>query len=211
MRDNPDFNQFHLQQPERDTGLRYSLAYESVESKDRIIEHPGGKVRIVQYSNPGRFRLALRELLTNEHTILGTLLTEDEVDEQVFRVPTSARPLAYDASSRVEGIFSYSDDRLFHDLGRLLGKVATIDPHQRYVIHGSIGRMVAIVEFTHPGERQLQLVPGVEILLQPLHDSWDAESYYEEVLHDEFQQRFDPTKLDFRRGFIQSAEGGRHE
>jgi hypothetical protein len=183
------------------------LAYALIGSEDSIVEHPGGKVRLVQYSNPGKFRLGLREQLLRHDMVLGSVLTDETEEEQVFRVPMSARPLAYDANSRAEGAFSYSDNKLFHDLGNLLGQLVVVDPHQRYVIQGEVGRSVAIIEFTHPGERKLLLVPGAEILLQPLPDSNSAEAYYVEVLQEEFQHRFDAADTDFHSGFGETTRG----
>lgn len=189
--------------PEQPTDLRYSLAYELISSKDRLVNHPSGPTRLVTYPRTEGERERIREQLLEKRLILGKIISELEEPEQTFVVPISARPLAYDAMSQAQGSYSYNDSKLFYDLGHMLATVLSVD-QRKYVIKGDIGHAVAIVEFIRPGEKQLLFVPGVEHLLEPLGQDMNALGYYAEVLVQEFGDRFGNAALPLRMGFAQA-------
>lgn len=187
--------------PERRTSARYSLAYGPISTEDYYIEHVAGNIRILRYPNPGKYRTQLRKNLMSSGLMMGSPLSDESTDELVFRIPDSARPLAYDSSSTHEGAFSYDDRKLFSDLGLLFGKLTRIDPVRPNVLRGEIGRALAIVEFTRPDQERLQMVPGTELLVFPTNNLNDASAYYHETLAQEFDGRFDDSVDEFDAAF----------
>lgn len=187
------------------TGLRNSLAYELIGSSDRYINHPSGITRVVTYPLGDAQTEQFKDKLLDLGLILGYPIDAEEDSEHAFIVPRSARPLAYDAESRVKGNYSYDDDKLFYDLGYILNTVLKIDEVPR-VIRGDIGHVIAITEFTKPNERPLFLVPGVERVLEPLEDGKDPFAYYSEALDREFGMRFRAWGIALRTGYERAQQ-----
>ncbi len=190
---------------ERDTTPRYSLAYELIGSDDTIVRHPGGgSARIVSYPQARGRKSVIREVLLGKGLILGRVRSEIDDKEQQFIVPTSARPIAYDARVDAPGAFSYNDEQLFFDLGNLLGELYLSDQEEPVVV-GNIGRAVALVEFTRPNERQLYFVPGIERIIETLPVGFEPSEYYTDSLMQTFGHRFDLAAVSFRMGFSEAV------
>lgn len=186
------------------TSLRFSLANENVRSTDRIIWHPAGKWRAVEYPTPNPEQLVLRRQLYAQGLILGNCLTEDDEPSQRYAIPVSARPVAYEASGSGSGDFTYNDPKLFEDLGRLIGLGALVTQH-KYVIRGDLGRAVALIDFTRAYERRILFVPGVEQLLRPTLPKEDILKYYKERVNRQFGYRFARAADIFTRGYEETA------
>lgn len=188
--------------PEQYTGLRFSLAYEPIGSIDYLVNHPSGKQRIVEYPSTSKRLRRLKNKLVEQRLILGSEMPTNSAESRAFIVPSSARPLAYDSGSRVEGSYSYNDNKLFSDLGGLLAKLLVIDNKNGYVVKGDIGHTVAITEFAFPGQRQLFFVPGVEHVIQQTNPDFPSLVEYESRLESEFGNRFYLSIEQFRAGFM---------
>jgi hypothetical protein len=185
---------------EHDTGLRNSLAYGLIGSTDRYYHHPAGDKRIVTYPRTDRATEQLRDKLLEQQLILGRPIESTDINDEAFVIPPSARPLAYESSSSAQGSFSYSDDKLFPDLGYMLAKVLELDP-KRYIIKGDIGHSVALTDYVHETGRLLFFVPGVERLLVPIEENEDVLGYYANTLRAEFGPRFGDFAMSLRIGF----------
>ena len=186
--------------PEAPTPPRYSLAYDAIGSRDMLVKHTSGAVRVVSYERSHGGQTRVREALLQHGLIVGAVLSEVDAEIQAFRVPKSARPIAYDASVETAGAFSYNDEQLFFDLGCLLGELA-ICTDETTVITGDIGRTITFIEFTQPSERQLFFVPGVEKVTASLQEGIEPLGYYADKLTEAFGHRFDTAGLFFRMGF----------
>lgn len=193
--------------PEAPTQLRHSVAYDLIGSVDTVLGHVSGTVRLVGYERPDAQRAEVREALLRKKLILGEVLTYPNEKSQAFRVPKSARPIAYDASVGGAGAFSYNDENLFYDLGNLLGELFVATEEQT-VARGDIGRIIAFVEFTEPDERRLFFVPGIERVTVPLETGVSPLGYYADKLTEAFGNRFDNANLYFRTGFAQATATG---
>ncbi len=190
---------------ERGTSPRYSLAYDLIGSEDVITRHPGGgSARIVTYPLAPGYRAVVREALLGKGLILGRVQSEINDSEQQFMVPTSARPIAYEARVDTPGAFSFNDEQMFFDLGGLLGELYAQGEEEPVVV-GDLGRSVALVEFTRPNERQLFFVPGIERIIEPLPHSASATEYYADNLTQTFGHRFESASSSFRMGFSEAA------
>lgn len=193
---------------ERRTNPRYNLAHEHIGSKDIVVRHPtGDPVRIVTYPAARGREALVREALISRGLILGQVLSGVDDDEQQFLVPTSARPIAYDARVDAPGAFSYNDEQLFFDLGGLMAALYQ-SSDEGSVIEGDVGHAVAFVEFTRPNERQLFFTPGVERITQPLPVGVSPINYYSDSLALTFGARFNLISINFAMGFSDAlAEG----
>lgn len=183
------------------TSARYSLAYEDIGSKDITFRHVGGPVRLVSYEQHSADQARIQTVLEEKGLIAGVRL-DSEKRERVYRVPTAARPIAYDARVESSGTFSYNDRQLFYDLGRLLGGLYSATP-DRLVIDGDIGKAVAFVEFTAPNEQALYLVPGIEKIVRPTEQDANPLAYYNEQISAAFDALFDDRSPYFNSGFAQ--------
>lgn len=188
---------------ERDTGRRYSLSNSDIGSVDRIVPHPSGDVRVIEYSSPNKLRINIRDRMMDRGLIIGTLIddTDDVEGVQSFRIPSSARPIAYEASQRASGEYTYDDDKLFYDLGVLFGSLAKVDEKDVYVVRGGVGMLVAVVDFTQEGECPLGFVPGVETAVYPLHTLRDALDHYDYQLTAELGEIYVQAKDSFISGY----------
>lgn len=187
---------------ERITGLRYNLSNSRIGSEDIFKGHVSGRVRLITYPMPREHgKVVIRATLQAEGLIVGKPLSEKLHGKQVFAVPQSARPITYDASSHAEGAFSYGDDRLFYDLGFLLGTAQSMG----FVLHEEIAHSVALVEFSRPEDRQLFFVPGIECVMDFNTDGEDHSGYYVDSLRQEFGDRFTDAGIYFRMGFGEAA------
>lgn len=193
--------------PESLTRPRYSLAYDLIGSADTIVRHVSGNVRLVSYDKPTPKQAKIRKRLLERGLVLGTIISEPNDQQQLFRVPKSARPIAYDAQVQSSGAFSYNDEQLFFDLGHLLGELHEITD-MSYVIDGDIGRAVAFVEFTDPGERQLFLAPGIEKTLKHINHQTKPLDYYSDSLTQTFGHRFEQAIYYFGMGFTEALVRG---
>ncbi len=185
--------------PEFQTAARYSFADQSIGREDFFVKHPSGKVRMLCYPDTASNKqLLLRENLIKENLLLGGLQPTGVDDRTItFRVPQAARPVIYDAESMSPGVFSYGDDRLFFDIGAVLGRVL----HLGLYIDRDIGRNIALVEFTHSDEPNLFIVPGIE-LTPNLTVPDQPEGLYAQQLSQEFTGRFTAeAHTYFRMGF----------
>lgn len=187
---------------ERLTGARYSLANPRIASEDFFITHMSGRIRLVSYPAPrSEGKRTIRDTLKGEGLVLGVPLFEKSHGKQVYRVPSSARPISYDSSSHAQGAFSYGDDRLFYDLGYLLGSAQSMG----FVLDEEIGHSVALVEFSRPEEKQLFFIPGIECLMDFNMDGEDHLGHYTDSLRREFGGRFMDGDVFFRMGFSDAA------
>lgn len=189
------------------TGVRYSLSNDAIGSADFLQNHPVGDVRFIEYPTPSPKQLEIREALELKGLVLGRRRTVDAESSQVYKIPTSARPIAYDASVGEEGAYSYNDESLFYDLGSILGELTRLDPTSESLLVGDIGHCVAFVDFTRPNERQIYFIPGVEMLIQDAPDDIEPIQYYEEVLSESFGAHFDDVAVYFRMGFAEDPHG----
>lgn len=196
-----DSNHFMAELP---TKTRFSLAYDVVGSSDILVKHPAGSTRIVEYTQSDPRQAAIRESLIQRGLILGKVISSDEDATLAFKVPKSARPIAYDACVVSQGIFSYNDERLFYDLGNLLGELY-VARDEKLVDSGDIGRTIAFVEFTDQDERRLYFVPGIEKVCETLDDGVSPLGYYAGKLTEGFGHRFDNAGLQFRIGFAEAT------
>src|SRR5579862_8470728 len=121
LRANPNFPRRSVS-PEQDTGRRYNLHYDLLNNSDRLINHPSGASRIVTYLKGGPEAESIKDKLIDMALILGYPIGSGLEEEQIFVVPPSARPLAYDSGSQTEGSYSYNDTKLFYDLGNMLAQ-----------------------------------------------------------------------------------------
>lgn len=190
----------HPSPEESKTPLRYSLAYEKIGSSDIRLNHVSGSVRLVMYEKGDKRQTAVRRILQNKGLIAGVPLAAPREKEQIFRVPNSARPIAYDARVDTAGTYSYNDQQLFFDLGSLLGTLYTATKEPLVVV-GDLGKSMTFVEFTQPSERQLYFVPGIEKIVQPAGSDIEPVEYYLERLSEAFDYRFDDRSPYFRQGF----------
>jgi len=186
------------------TKPRFSLAYDVISSSDTLVKHPAGSTRIVEYTQSDPRQIAVSESLSQKGLILGKVISANDDAALAFSVPKSARPIAYDASVISPGIFSYNDERLFYDLGNLLGELY-IATDEKLVDCGDIGRTIAFVEFTDQNERRLYFVPGIEKVCETLDIGVSPLGYYAEKLTEGFGQRFDNAGLQFRLGFAEAT------
>ncbi len=191
---------------ERMTSLRYSLANENIGSHDELINHPSGQVRLIRYPTPSPEGLLVRQQLIDRGLILGALQTGSEEAEQAFVVPLSARPIGYDAGQRLEGAFTYADQQMFHDLGDMLGVLSRLQTRQ-FALKGDIGRLIVLVEFRRPNERQLYFVPGVEVMKRAQPLDTPPLDYYCGRLESQFGKRFAEVTRYFSQGFLSGQEG----
>ncbi len=192
--------------PEHATSVRYSLALETVRSTDMMVGHPSGRMRVISYPAPtDERRKGYGERLWEKGLILGEKLGAETARTNAFKVPLSARPIAYDESSDSQGAFSYGDDQLFFDLGGLLASPYNPETGQNVTVTGEVGRAIAFVEFTHSDERRLFFVPGVERIAgeMSLEESRD---YYVEQLTAEFGPAFERGADYFLMGFAEATE-----
>lgn len=198
-----------LQPGERETNARYSLAYDRIGSEDiMLLRHPsGGAVRVIAYESADEQRSQLRDRLVAKGLILGMIIGDAEDTKQHFKVPKSARPIAYDANVEASGAFSYNDEQMFFDLGQLLAELYQASD-VKLVLSGDVGRSVAFVEFTHHDERQLYLVPGVERVMESLETDVSPIGFYTERLTEAFGHRFDNAAISFRMGFSEAIREG---
>lgn len=186
---------------EHQTNVRFSLANQEIGSVDYLIHHPTGNQRAITYPSPDTQHLHIRDQLYDGGLILGRLVNEEvSGDYESFIIPDSARPLAYDASSRASGAFSYDDAKLFNELGNLFAS-ALLATREQSIFKGDIRHGVAIVEFTKPGERKLLFVPGIEQLFIPLQDGWDPMQFYVDQLAEQFNSQFLEASILFRAGY----------
>lgn len=197
----------HENQPSTEphfTGARFDLSDEIAKSKDIVEWHPAGNIRFIKYLTPPKEALTIQRKLMRDGLILGGKLSKREAAEQVFIIPISARPIAYDAPQNETGQFAYGDTQLFYDLGKLLSQASHTAKNSR-VIEGDIGRLVAFVEFSKQYERKLFLVPGIEShFSEPtMLLNMERAEYYAENLSDNFGDRFDKNRTHFMSGFVQ--------
>lgn len=190
---------------ERNTGRRYNLSNADIGSVDRIIPHPSGNVRVIEYPAPNKLRTTMRDSMINKKLIIGSQI-DDTDGLQTFRIPLSARPIAYEASQTKSGEYTYNDSKMFYDLGVLFRSLARAAEKDVYVVKESIGMLVAIVDFTKEGELPLGFVPGVEKAVYPLHTVDDALAHYDYQLASVFGELYIQTKDSFLAGFEKISE-----
>lgn len=197
----------HEKQPSTEshqTGARFDLSDPLAKSKDLVEWHPAGNIRFIIYPTPSREHLTIQRKLIGDGLILGRKLNTGRSAEQVFVIPSSARPIAYDAPQNETGQFSYGDTQLFYDLGRLLSQASYTVMNSR-IITGDIGRLVAFKEFSKKGEPKLFLVPGIESHFSDATTLLNMEQaeYYAENLSDNYGDRFNKNRAHFMSGFTQ--------
>lgn len=185
---------------EHATNLRFNLGNEFIGSHDRMIHHPTGQIRIVEYKRGNSKESEIRDKLYQHGLIAGELLTDSSEVQQCYRVPKSARPVAYDASSRAAGEFTYNDHKLFTEMGELFA-LGTLITDSEMVVRGNLGRAVVLVEFTRPDERRLSFVPGIERLFKEFDSSGEVLKYYIERIDRQFGYRSARASRFFEAGF----------
>ncbi len=195
---------------EFDTQPRHSLTYELIGTVDRFVKHPStvshnarttsNAVRLVEYSDVNEEQLAVRSMLVDRGLVLGALLTDEEDEKQVFRIPRSARPIKHESSVQASSHFSYNDAEIFFGVGSMVGILRDLDNEQRVLI-GDIGMLVTMIEFTPPNQKPLSLAPGVEKAIVSLPAAVNPTEYYIEKLTAEFGDRFNWNKESFIEGF----------
>lgn len=152
---------------ERPTSARLSFASSqlarSINLEDYIVGTSAQQSRLIRYQ--GGAHVGLREKMQTAGLLLGQQIDGDNV----YRIPRSSRPLAYEASIRRDGSFSYGDEQLAYDLGSLLGTLSGLggaESESWLVIDApdaqDLGQMISIVDFTLPEEGNVFLIPGVE-------------------------------------------------
>lgn len=195
--------------PEHLTGARFSFANSSlarrINLRDYSIGVPGRSYRLINYRDTDP---TIRERLEEQKLILGT-----RVSGNAYKVPRSARPLAYEATESKGGAYSYNDENLLYDLGVLLGSVAYSDPDpsQLAVVvtetPHELAQMVAIVDFTHPDEKNLFLVPGAENSVAAVSraDYENPAFLYDQALREVFGESFASLGYHFHTGFNEQS------
>lgn len=194
---------------ESSTGARFSFANSEsarrLSLEDYTIGSYAQQTRLIRYQG-GR-----DEPLRHRLETAGLILGERIGDNPVYRVPRSSRPLAYEASNKSDGLFSYTDEQLLYDLGVLLGKVAAIDGPEANLWQmvdletpQNLGQLVAIVDFTLPHEGNLFLRPGAEedITPVPKHATPDPALLYSPHIVGLFGEHAEGgSSVYFRMGF----------
>lgn len=191
--------------PENDTYPRYSLADEALHIRDAFITHPAGKLRLIEYPFPtDEITRNYYYRLHAANLILGEVLPSYEPSMQYVRIPNSARPLIYDSVSDSEGAYSYGDDQLFYDLGRLLGKASKLD----LIVTSDIGRATAYVEFTKPNEDESRVLfqPGVEYRVVDGAGGHDIAEEYAAKLTSEFNDQFTTVQQFYNMGLADGID-----
>lgn len=197
------YEAYPYRKPEAPTNPRYSLSNDLIGSRDFIVGHPTGRVRLLVYENATEEQMALRDQLIDHNLIAGELITDSPAEAQAFKMPQSARPIKYESSEESEGAYSYSDEQMFYDIGCVFSMLAQLAASK--VIAGDVGKSLVIVEFAKPGTRQLFLVPGVEKILQDTNPDQAPLDYYLQALKDTFGPRLSENEaMFFRMGFVEA-------
>lgn len=184
--------------PELNTSLRYSFADDSLQRSDIVTKHVSGLVRILTYPQPETLETKdIQSTLSTAGLVLGTEIEGTTFRERIMRIPNSARPLTFDASSESQGMFSYGDDLLFYDIGKLLASAG----HYGLVLDDEIGSNIAFVEFTKSTDERLFFVPGVEYHMRTAKPQEDIISFYQEKLAERFQVSLGNAAVNFQMGF----------
>lgn len=187
------------------TGQRFNLS-NGVIAADWV-ESEASQIRNIKY-RPNPASLTQREHLAGEGLVLG-LLTVSTGEEDTFTIPTSARPLWYEARSFAQGELTYNDHSLMRELGQLVGAVHRLSGGQ--IIAGGAGaeRAFALVDHVPVGARQLFLLPGTE---QFLHNAPRGDLLADQMaaFSLEFAVRFGPFVNDFMQGYASGQEGATH-
>lgn len=193
------------------TSRRFNLANDSIGSHDFWIEVPTGTHRFISLPAPTTRQRQLRKPLEEDGLILGHRRASEAAATETYSIPASARPLAYEAPVTREGAYSYTDEELFHDLGDILGSLSHKYGDDPQMVATDVTRVLALVDFVQPGERQVYFTPGVERLLVPRPPEVSAEGQYAEQLETVFSGRFDEVAIYFRMGFAEAAAAARGE
>jgi len=156
---------------------------------------------MVTYPTPEPEKAQLRDRFREKGLVLGVKQSEDHSGYDSFVIPNDARPISHEARTEVAGGYTYSDEMLFSDLGRLLGTLAAAGGERPLVLDEEIGRNVAIMEFTKPNEPKILLVPGFETQTKTVGGAEQALECYGRRLYDEFDTQFDRHAAEFIEGF----------
>ncbi|HSX36089.1 MAG TPA: hypothetical protein VLH84_04120 [Patescibacteria group bacterium] len=124
--------------------------------------------------------------------------------QTVYHVPPSARPLGLEPPSYNDDPAGYTDGQMIYDLGILFGTVSRVCGNRVVIIPAE--DTCALVEFVHPGERQLYLLPGTEQLLS---DPVDGDALTEQLRHfgPDFSDAYGSLVGEFIQGYTAGREG----
>jgi hypothetical protein len=194
-------NQLSLPIPETaPVAPRFSFADPGLQRRDQLT--PDGLVRrrVVSYPTPTDEALTLRTALIAAGLVLGDKLDDRADGQDRFLIPSSSRPISYEAASDSSNELAYNDASLFYDLGSMLARVAMATEDSPVFLAG-VGRNVALIEFTKINEPKILLVPGFEAAVTPMPAEDDVLSSYESLLGTEFGPRFNSHAPVFTEGF----------
>ncbi|GAC1390498.1 MAG: hypothetical protein NVSMB46_00280 [Candidatus Saccharimonadales bacterium] len=191
----------NLEQP---TFNRYSLV-NGVITEDFILRHPSGTSRILSYPKQKGQSERYRKKLVSKDVVLGTYQDVARSNTEYVRIPKSSRPLGYDSSTNAEGAFTYDDKKLFYELGELLGAINDIKPSKNLIVEGELDNKIAIVEFTHPNQRSIYFIPGIECWLNEVDREINPLNYYMSQLDMTYANRFADAAVYFESGYAASA------
>lgn len=191
----------------RPTDLRFSFANPDLGIDDSFDLSPTDTKRRIAFKPKPEFA-KLRDKLTSEGLLLGHLTHFDNQHVE-FEVPIEARPLAYEPNLHGSDNIGFSDDDMFYQIGILLTKL-TQATDNKSVIGGPLGRSLAIVGFTLPGEQFMFFSPAIERALVPLSHQTDPLGYYAVQLRDEFADRFEKAVPMFRSGYGSGGQDNGH-
>lgn len=185
------------------TSKRFSFVRSDIGRVDVITRHPTGRVRTIEYIDAAAPEAeVVRERLLGHGLIMGTDRGVDNAGRRLFLVPSSARPLSYDAASESQGAYSYGDDQLLYDLGSLLSHSSSLG----YIYQGVLSKNIAFIEFTQPDERRILFVPGVENDFRRLQEGESPIEEYKNILTIELGDRFSESVRYFEMGYTEGLQ-----
>lgn len=180
---------------------RFSFANSGLMRRDDIMKNNGEpSVRTLVYPTPPDEALKVRQGLIDRGVVMGEQI-DGHYGTDRFIIPSSARPISYDAAVNTSGDFTYNDGLLFFDLGKLLGIVADEGSELPLMLHDAVGQNIATKGFTRLYEPKILLVPGFEFSVHTVEDDDTALNHYMHSLHTEFGKRFKPHVDQFVEGF----------
>lgn len=191
---------------EQITDPRHSLANIAIGSEDIIARQPSGiYTRVIKYPSPADHeRLTLRDNLYNQGVILGTLVSSTE-ETQAYQIPMSARPLSLEPDNKKEGLYTYNDEKLYFDIGQLLGRLSK-NTGNKYIVDGKLGDLLVFVDFTRPKDSRLFFVPGVEKVVVRNKSTRNPYNIYLNSLIRSFGETFFVHEPSLRSGYYSALD-----
>lgn len=183
------------------TWPRSSFENTDIHREDRTAGSGMVQRRYIDYLPPSPQLARVRDSLASEGLVLGEELPPPDTHTVRFVIPLTARPLVHDTAVRANGPSVYDDGQLFFDLGRILKRVATVDPNG-FELASPVGDHIAFVNYTKIGDPKLALVPGFEHDLRPVGDTDEgAMNRYAVAISAQFGERFIPHIGAFVEGY----------